>query len=177
MPGSGKSTIAGPLAAELGFTLIGKDPIKETLHDVLGPSLGAGHPPAQLSRQLGAAAMELLWALAADAPAAVLDANFWVDDERVPRRVRALSARPVEVYCACPPELAARRYLARSAGRHQVHAPAGQVLTAEMIAHSGRPLGTGEVITVDTTAPVDVAALAAAIRARLSPGRAGVSPP
>src|SRR5580693_3528843 len=36
IPAAGKSAIAGPLAAELGFALLGKDQIKETLADALG---------------------------------------------------------------------------------------------------------------------------------------------
>jgi predicted kinase len=59
-PGSGKTSLAGPLAAELGFTLLGKDRIKETLHD----AHGAPAPDLAWSRRLGGAAMELLWALA-----------------------------------------------------------------------------------------------------------------
>jgi predicted kinase len=35
-PGSGKTSLAAPLAAELGCALLGKDRIKETLHDALG---------------------------------------------------------------------------------------------------------------------------------------------
>src|SRR5579863_1117877 len=86
-PASGKTTLAAPLAAELGFALLGKDRIKETLGDwlavepaVLGDgSSAAGRPGADpaaepgWSRRLGAAAMELLWALAADAPDVVLE--------------------------------------------------------------------------------------------------------
>ena len=71
-PGAGKTTLAVPLAAELGFALVSKDRIKETLHD----ALGAPEPDLAWSRRLGAAAMELLWALAADAPAVVIEANF-----------------------------------------------------------------------------------------------------
>jgi hypothetical protein len=70
---SARPTIARPLAAELGFPLFAKDAIKERIHDV------AGEPgPADLgwSRRLGAAAMELLWLLAADAPACVLEAEL-----------------------------------------------------------------------------------------------------
>jgi hypothetical protein len=71
-PGSGKSSLAVPLAAELGYPLLAKDRIKETLHD----ALGAPEPDRAWSRRLGGAAMELLWALAADAPAVVIEANF-----------------------------------------------------------------------------------------------------
>ena len=35
-PGAGKTSLAIPLAAELGFALACKDKIKETLHDALG---------------------------------------------------------------------------------------------------------------------------------------------
>jgi hypothetical protein len=35
-PGTGKTSLAGPLAAELGYALVTKDTIKETLHDALG---------------------------------------------------------------------------------------------------------------------------------------------
>ena len=36
-PGSGKTSLAVPLAAELGWALLTKDRIKETLHDALKP--------------------------------------------------------------------------------------------------------------------------------------------
>ena len=67
-PAAGKTTLAGPLAAELGFALLAKDKIKETLHDALGLD-----PDLAWSRRLGAATIELMWALAADSPAAVLE--------------------------------------------------------------------------------------------------------
>jgi predicted kinase len=160
-PGSGKTTLAAPLAAELGFALLGKDRIKETLHDAFGA------PVSDLawSNRLGAAAMELLWALAADAPAVVLEANFRPRHAYVRSRILALSAHPVEVNCVCPPELAARRYAERAAASHPVHVVTS--LTPEMLAEFDRPVGIGELITVDTTAPVDVAALAGQVRARL----------
>jgi predicted kinase len=162
VPGTGKSAVARPLATELGFALLGKDQIKETLAD----ALGAAQPGREFSRLLGGAAMEVLWTLAADMPAVVLDANFWVDD-RVLRRVNALSPCPVEVYCVCPAELAARRYLERSLSRHPVHGGAGAVLPPEVIARSARRLGLGELITVDTSGSVDLPALAQAVLARL----------
>jgi predicted kinase len=164
VPGTGKSTIAGPLAAELGFGLLAKDTIKEVLADELAADLRAD--PALASRRLGAAAMELLWALAAGIPAVVLDANFWVTDPRLPGRITALSDRPVEVFCHCSAELAAQRYAARLGRLHPVHAQGAGAdrLGAAAVARSGRPVGIGAVLTVDTTGPVDVPALAVAIR-------------
>jgi predicted kinase len=160
-PGSGKTTLAVPLAAELGFALLSKDRIKETLHD----AFGAPAPGLAWSKRLGAAAMELLWALAADAPAVVLEANFRPRHAYERDRILALSAHPVEVNCVCPPVLAARRYAERAAVSHPVHVVTS--LTPDMLAEYDRPMGIGELITVDTTAPVDVVALAGQVRARL----------
>jgi len=114
-PGSGKTSLAAPLAAELGYPLLSKDRIKETLHD----ALGAPGPDLAWSRMLGGAAMELLWALAADAPAVVIEANFRPYSEYERAKLCGLSAQPVEVHCACPLELALQRYNARVT--HPVH--------------------------------------------------------
>jgi predicted kinase len=158
-PGAGKTTLAVPLAAELGFTLLSKDRIKETLHD----GLGAPVADRAWSRRLGAAAMELLWALAADAPSVVLEANFRPRSAYERGRIGALSVRPVEVHCACPLDLAARRYNERARVRHPVHVV--EELTADDLAEFDRPLGIGDVITVDTTNPVDVGELVGNVRA------------
>jgi predicted kinase len=160
-PGAGKTSLAAPLAAELGFALVGKDRIKETLHD----ALGAPESGLAWSRRLGAAAMEVLWALAADAPAVVIEANFRPRNAYERGRILALSPRPVEVNCACPAQEASRRLTARAAGRHPVHVVHG--LPPEALAEYDQPVGIGEVITVDTTRPVDVAALAGRVLAAL----------
>jgi len=154
-PGSGKTSLAVPLAAELGYALLAKDRIKETLHD----ALGAPEPDRAWSRRLGAAAMELLWALAADAPAVVIEANFRPHSEYQRAKLSGLAAQPVEVHCACPPELAVERYNARAT--HPAHVP---TLQLEAMTEYNRPVGIGALITVDTTVPVDVNAVASAIR-------------
>jgi predicted kinase len=154
-PGSGKTSLAVPLAAELGYALLAKDRIKETLHD----ALGAPEPDRAWSRRLGASAMELLWALAADAPAVVIEANFRPHSEYQRAKLSGLAAQPVEVHCACPPELAVERYNARAT--HPVHVP---TLQLEAMTEYNRPVGIGALVTVDTTVPVDVNAVASAIR-------------
>ena len=158
-PGAGKSTLAGPLAAELGYALLGKDIIKETLHSVLGPP----DLDRARSRELGAASMELLWALAARSPQVLLEANFrpYSDYER--NRLTDLGGIQVEVHCTCAPELAVARYNARP--RHPVHVQT--TITPDYLAEFDRPVGIGALVTVDTTAPVDVPALAAQLRAML----------
>ena len=155
-PGSGKTSLAVPLAAELGYALLAKDRIKETLHD----ALGAPEPDQAWSRRRGGAAMELLWALAADAPAVVIEANFRPYSDYARAKLSGLTTQPVEVHCACPPELAVKRYNARIT--HPVHVVT--TLQLEAMAQYDRPVGIGAIVTVDTTVPVDVNAVAAAVR-------------
>jgi predicted kinase len=165
-PGAGKTSLAVPLAVELGFALVCKDRLKETLHDALGTPA----PDLAWSRKLGAAAMELLWALAADAPSVVIEANFRPHDPYQRRKLSALADEPVEVYCECDPELAARRYNDRARTGHPIHVQAS--VPPEVRAGYDQPVGVGKLVTVDTTIPVDVTAVAAAVLAHLpkSPG-------
>jgi len=159
-PGAGKTSLAVPLAAELGYALVTKDGIKETLHD----ALGAPPPDLAWSRRLGGAAMELLWALVADSPAVVIEANFRPYSEYERTRLTAIGAgggQLVEVHCLCPPELAAARYNARV--RHPVHVVTSLPVAA--MAEYDKPVGLGELVTVDTAVPVDVARVAARVRA------------
>jgi predicted kinase len=169
-PAAGKSTIAGPLAAELGFTLIAKDRIKETLHDALG-QVAAADTDLAWSQRLGAAAMELLWALAVDAPAVVLEANFWPGDARLDPRLSALGTVPVEVYCQCPIGECMRRYAERARSRHPVHVDGPERNLTETFARSAGPIGRGPVISVDTTRPVDIQVVAAEVWRLLDVGQ------
>jgi len=163
-PGAGKSSLAAPLAAALGFALVSKDRIKEKLHDGLA---GPAEPDLAWSRQLGAASMELLWAMAADAPAVVVEANFRPHDEYQHARLSALASgrAAVEAYCACPPEVAVRRYNERGPTTHPVHVIRSLPLSA--MAEYDRPLGIGSLVTVDTTLPLDPVSVAAAVLRRL----------
>ena len=70
-PGSGKTTLAVPLAAELGLPLIAKDAIKEVLMETLGSPA-----TVEQSRVLGRAAVETMLAVAQTSPGAVLESNF-----------------------------------------------------------------------------------------------------
>jgi hypothetical protein len=94
-----------------------------------------------------------------------VEANFRPHDPYQRGKLAALADHPVEVYCRCDPGLAARRYRDRVRTRHPVHVVTR--LTPAMLAEYDRPVGIGEVVTVDTAAPVDAAAVAAAVRALL----------
>ena len=64
--GAGKSSLAAPLAAELGYSLVTKDLVNETRHNALYVP-GDGEIDRAWWRRLGGAPMELLWTLAARA--------------------------------------------------------------------------------------------------------------
>jgi predicted kinase len=165
--GAGKSSLAFPLAAELGYSLVTKDLIKETLHDALFVP-GDGEIDRAWSQRLGAASFVLLWTLAARAGDMVIEANFHPHSEYELDKLRGLGDRIVEVHCACPAEVAVARYNARL--RHEVHWLTTATL-ATMDKYDG-PVGIGSLITVDTTGPVDVASVAAEVR-RLHASRTG----
>jgi predicted kinase len=162
-PGAGKTSLAVPLAAALGYPLLYKDKLKETLHDWLGKP--DPEPDLAWSQRLGAAAMELMWAVAADAPRVVIEANFRPHSDYERHKLAGLADRAVEVNCSCPLDLAVRRYNERDPRRHPAHVK--RTLTLDELAEWDRPVGVGPLITVDTSGPVDVATVAAQVRRHL----------
>lgn len=157
-PGAGKTTLAVPLARELGFPLLSKDDIKETLWD----ALDSASDDLTWSRKVGGAAMEVLWVLAARCPCVVLEAPFRSHSALQRSRLAGLDAQVVEVYCSCPPAVAIHRYNARAHQRHATHVL--RVLTPEHLAEFGEPMGLGPVIEVNTEELVDGGALARRVR-------------
>jgi predicted kinase len=162
-PGTGKSTIAAGLAAELRWPLLSLDPVKETLADVLG--LGDEH----WSDRLGDAAAEVIFRLTPQFPDSITE-GWW----RGARRELALAAfaGAVEVFCRCPPELAARRMHDRhGVSRHPIHRDVMNPAVADRafeLARTVAPLRLSEaLIEVDTGQEDATTRAVAAVRTAL----------
>jgi len=162
-PGSGKTTLATALAAELEFALLSKDAIKETLLDELG------YADRAASRRIGAASGETIWRLAGDSPVPVIVESWLAPSIRDVVRAgldRARIEQVVEVWCSCPPDVARARYAGRA--RHPGHFDTELLPELDDVLATAEPLALGPVIVADTSQPVDAAALAAAVRAALA---------
>jgi predicted kinase len=159
-PAAGKTTIARVIAERLRLPLIAKDTIKEALFD------GLGTGDLAWSQQLGEATYLAMLAIAEESVAAgsnvVLEANFIRGGES---RLAALPARFVQVHCSAPLEVLVERYASRE--RHPGHVDSERIDALRDAVETGRhqPLDLpGELIRIDTSAPVDVAALADSVR-------------
>jgi len=164
-PGSGKTTVARPLAERLGFALLSRDDLKETLYTALHGTPG----DLDFSRTIGAAAMEVLWALAPHCPAVILEANFRTRSAYEREKVAALLALPgtqmVEVYCRLPREEASRRFADRA--RRERHHPAHVLaeMPPERMAEYEEPFALSPVIEIDTRKPVSIECLTDQVKA------------
>ena len=167
LPASGKTTLGRRLAPELGLPLLDKD-------DILSPLLAALEVADPVTRhRLSRGADTVLHRLAAGSAGAVIS-SFW----RWPQLSEA-SGTPtdwlesltdsvvVEVFCQCPPQLAAKRFSER--GRHPGHGDATKN-TIDLIEqftawNSLAPLRTGRaVITVNSSQLIDARSVAASVR-------------
>ncbi|MGO4617403.1 AAA family ATPase [Nocardia sp. 2YAB30] len=160
LPGSGKSTLAPTLARELGAHLISKDIIKE--------ALGYGLDKASVLPNLGAIAMDAVWALSAALPGVVVVDSWWFKPRDARFAANGISTsgatRAVEVWCAVPPDVALARYRGRTRAA-LYHDDAHLAHDWNRWARLAEPIALTPVVSVDTTVPVDCADLARQVMA------------
>jgi adenylylsulfate kinase-like enzyme len=168
LPASGKTTLARSLALALGLRLLDKDDILEGLFDAIG--VGDAAWRTELSRPSD----DVLFRAARASPSAVL-VSFWRREVVSPSAgtpTASLSGLPgelVEVFCRCEPDVAARRFVART--RHRGHLDAlaniDEIVPRFRELAEQFPMGLGKVVAVDTTNEIDVQTVLDA----LAPGR------
>lgn len=168
-PGSGKTTVATRLAADLVMPLVARDEIKEILLDALGSG------DVAWSQLLGGASYEVLYhALESQLRAkrsVIVESNFVA--ARCASRLQALrdtyGFEPVEVHCTASAGTIIERYTARAPFRHAGHHDAARIddVAAALADQRYAPLNLGgALILVDTTnfATVDLDAVVADAR-------------
>jgi hypothetical protein len=166
IPGSGKSTLARQLAPRLGRPVLDKDDILDGLFESQG--IGDMAWRTTLSRSA-----DQIFAHRAAAVGGGLLVTWW----RHPRSesesgtptdwLSDLSSSVVEVYCVCPPALAAARFMTRK--RHAGHLDSTRTLDEivddfERLALLG-PLACGPVVYAATGSDVRLDDLVAALGA------------
>ncbi|MGL4312210.1 MAG: ROK family protein, partial [Paracoccaceae bacterium] len=158
VPASGKSSVARALSDTTGWPVITLDTIKNPFLTELAPVDRAQN------RTLGRASYAAIFDLVADmAPGstAIIDAWFGFQPPEVleTHLSRASIGQTLELWCIAPPDTIGARYAARVDARPAGHP--GMEYVPELIALAARagPNGRAAVLNVDTTAPIDTAAL------------------
>lgn len=154
LPGSGKSTLGRQVASRLSFAFLDKDHYLEALFD--------SEPSTSDRTCLSRRADEHFIDDALNTDRAVL-VSFWRRPE-----LSATSGTPtewlenlsdvVELFCHCPPAVAAQRFRARSRHRrHEDSLRTEDALVGQLTALAALgPLGVGTLIRVDTMKPIDI---------------------
>jgi predicted kinase len=153
-PGSGKTTLARALAAEMHLTFLSKDDTKEALMDALGA-------PATVeeSRRLGRAAVHAVLSAARGCSGAVIDSTWFPYTRPL---VDALPGRKIEIRCVADEVVCRERFRRRRRdSRHLDDARPPEELWGQPV----NPLGVGPLLEVNTEQPLDVSGLAARISA------------
>ena len=151
-PATGKTTVARALTRQLGYALISRDDVKESLADFLGSG------DRERSRELGAAAYAVMQRLATrmldERVNVILEANFWRERSEPWLRSLAQGRDASVIVCSVAPEVRRERFRSRGAAgeRHPVHLD-GEILANEWTDDDSAfrvDLGT-KTLDVDTT--------------------------
>jgi glucokinase len=158
VPASGKSSVARALAEATGWPVLTLDTIKN-------PFLAALPPGDRLfNRTLGRASYAAIFDLVADAPTGshfIIDAWFGFQPLDVLQAGlgRAGVTDLAEVWCHAPPQTVGDRYTARLALRQAGHPGADYVPELVALAERATPTGLAPCLRINTTQPLDPAAL------------------
>lgn len=135
-PASGKTTLAGHLAAELGWACLCKDDVKEALFDVLG--IGDREHSRRLSEASFAALIRLAAAQVGARMSCILEGNWRPAHEAaLSGLLESSGAQAAQVVCRADAATIATRFAARR--RHPGHLD-GSALGEELRVDAARPV-------------------------------------
>ena len=166
VPASGKSGVARALAQATGWPVLSLDTVKAPFLTELAPV------DRSLNRTLGRASYAAIFDLIAEtAPGStvIIDAWFGFQPPGVLEAglIRAGVGPTAELWCQAPPDTIGARYAARAGTRPAGHPGLDYVPELIALATRAKPLDRGPRRDVDTTLPLDSAALAAWVSAHL----------
>ena len=160
VPASGKSSVARALSDATGWPVLALDTVKNPFLSILPPG------DRLFNRTLGRASYAAIFDLIADAPAGttvIIDAWFGFQPiETLQEHIqRAGLTEIAEIWCHAPPEQIGARYAARLGSRPAGHPGAEYVPELIALAMGAKPTGLAPCFDMDTTQPIQIAALAA----------------
>jgi cytidylate kinase len=164
LPGTGKTTIAQPLALKLGLPLISKDTIKEFLFDTVG--LG----DREWSKMLGKASSEFLYSvtddLLANDKSVIIESAFELSfaTRKIQSYIDKYNPDIIEIYLMTKQDTRRQRFIDRneSGVRHVGHVDQANYLKENEAEpyEKYEPLNLGKLIKIDTTnSPVNLGQL------------------
>jgi glucokinase len=163
VPASGKSTVARAVSDTCGWPLFAVDTIKLPFFDEIGPMDRA------FNRKLGRAAYAAIFETVANFPdpcTVIAEAWFGFQPTDVLERhlTHAGIGEAVQLWCHAPPEVIGERYGLRVPLRPPQHPGLDYVPELIALAERAVPLAQFPVLAVDTTKPLDMAAVVVFLR-------------